>query len=116
MTPSETSTRPLSGIAVVDLTTSIAGGYCTKLLTDAGATVVKVEPPGGDPLRRWSSSGALSGTSPIPDGEDGALFQYLHAGKRSVVADITADAGRARALDLASRSDIVVEDLGPGRV
>src|SRR5271154_6726777 len=53
----------LDGVRVVDCTTEIAGPYCSKLLADAGADVVKMEPPGGDPLRRWSS---------------GALFEYLN--------------------------------------
>ena len=80
---------PLSDWMVVDLSTGIAGGYCTKILADAGAEVLKVEPPTGDPLRRWSASGAR-----IADGDDGALFQFLAASKRSVVAD------PARATDL----------------
>jgi crotonobetainyl-CoA:carnitine CoA-transferase CaiB-like acyl-CoA transferase len=73
---------PLSGYTVVDLSTGIAGAYCTKLLADGGADVIKVEPPQGDPLRRWSSSGAAS-----PPGSDGALFGYLAGSKHSVVAD-----------------------------
>jgi crotonobetainyl-CoA:carnitine CoA-transferase CaiB-like acyl-CoA transferase len=67
---------------VVDLSTWIAGAYCTKLLADGGAEVIKVEPPGGDPLRRWSASG-----SEIPAGADGALFNFLGASKRSVVVE-----------------------------
>jgi crotonobetainyl-CoA:carnitine CoA-transferase CaiB-like acyl-CoA transferase len=59
----------LDGIRVVDLSTEIAGPYCTKLLADAGADVVKVEPPGGDPLRRSGS---------------GALYEFLNTSKRSV--------------------------------
>ena len=62
----------LDGIRVVDCTTEIAGPYCSKLLADAGADVVKVEPPGGDPLRHWGS---------------GALFEYLNTSKRSVQGD-----------------------------
>ena len=58
-----TATPPLSDQVVVDLSTGIAGAYCTKLLADGGAEVVKVEPPEGDPLRGWSASGAE-----IPDG------------------------------------------------
>ena len=46
---------PLDGYVVVDLSAGIAGGYCTKLLADAGARVIKVEPPEGDWLRRWSA-------------------------------------------------------------
>lgn len=72
---------PLSGYVVVDLSSGIAGAYCTKLLADAGAEVVKVEAPEGDSLRRWSASGAAA------DGTDGALFRFLAGGKQSVVAD-----------------------------
>jgi crotonobetainyl-CoA:carnitine CoA-transferase CaiB-like acyl-CoA transferase len=73
---------PLDGFAIVDLSTGIAGAYCTKLLADGGADVIKVEAPEGDPLRRWSASGAE-----IPPGDDGALFSFLACSKRSVVAD-----------------------------
>jgi crotonobetainyl-CoA:carnitine CoA-transferase CaiB-like acyl-CoA transferase len=73
---------PLAGCTVVDLSTGIAGAYCTKLLADGGADVIKIEPPEGDPLRRWSSSGAS-----IPADADGALFTFLSGSKHSVVAD-----------------------------
>ena len=55
--------QALDGTRVLDRTGDIAGPYCTKLLADAGADVVRVEPAGGDPLRRWRS-GALFGTTP----------------------------------------------------
>lgn len=71
---------PLTGYTVVDLSSGIAGAYATKILADGGADVIKVEAPEGDPLRRWSASGAHIG----PD-EDGALFAFLAGGKRSVV-------------------------------
>src|SRR5688500_13963429 len=73
---------PLSGVEIVDLSSGIAGAYCTKLLADGGATVIKLEGPGGDPLRRWSASGAS-----IPPGRDGALFSFLAGGKQSVIVD-----------------------------
>ena len=73
---------PLAGYVVVDLSTWIAGAYCTKLLADGGAEVVKVEAPEGDPLRRWSASGAE-----IDRGDDGALFNFLAGSKQSVVVD-----------------------------
>src|SRR5688572_27559266 len=69
----------LRDIRVIDLSTGIAGGYATKLFCDAGADVVKVEPPGGDPLRHFTASGRDLA------GRDAPLFQFLAAGKRSVV-------------------------------
>ena len=74
-------------LQVVDFTSGIAGGYCAKLLGDAGAEVVKVETPDGDPLRRWSSNGAVD-----PDPAGNALFRYLHLGHRSIVATSLDDA------------------------
>lgn len=71
---------PLDGYTVVDLSSGIAGAYATKILADGGADVIKVEAPEGDPLRRWSASGAQIGPN-----EDGALFTFLAGGKRSVV-------------------------------
>jgi crotonobetainyl-CoA:carnitine CoA-transferase CaiB-like acyl-CoA transferase len=71
---------PLDGYTVIDLSSGIAGAYATKILADGGADVIKVEGPEGDPLRRWSASGAR-----IDPDEDGALFTFLAGGKRSVV-------------------------------
>ena len=101
--------RPLDGLACLDLSTGIAGPYATKLLADAGARVTRLEAPDGDALRRWSASGA-----PIPAGADGALFQYLNAGKRSAVADLARAEGRELALAAAARAELVVESFGPG--
>ena len=99
-----TMERGLSDIRVLDFSTGIAGAYTTKLFADAGADVVKVEPPGGDPLRRWSASGAALGDA------DGPLFRFLNASKRSVVATADDDAVRV----LAEGADLVVESNGPG--
>ncbi len=74
--------HPLDGYVVVDLSSGIAGAYCTKILADGGADVIKVEAPEGDSLRRWSASGAA-----IAAGDDGALFSFLACSKRSVVVD-----------------------------
>ncbi|MGW0162799.1 CoA transferase [Mycobacterium sp. NPDC003323] len=79
-------TAPLTGYLVLDLSSGVAGAYCTKLLADGGADVIKIESPEGDPLRRWSASGAE-----IAPGQDGALFQFLAGGKRSAVIDPAGD-------------------------
>src|SRR5262245_3088395 len=71
----------LSGIRVLDLTIWRPGPYATQLLAEMGADVLKVEPPGGDPMRIYRE-----------------LFAGLHGGKRSVVLDLKTDADRARAL------------------
>jgi len=103
---------PLDGVRVVDLSGGIAGPYCTKLLADAGAEVLKIEPPdGGDPLRRWSASGRS-----LPAGEDGALFRFLNTSKRSAAVDCTTAAGRAQVLALMADADLVVESLAPGAI
>ncbi len=89
---------------MVDLSDDLAGSYCTKLLADAGADVLKVEPPSGHPLRIWSRSGSLG-----RDGDpDGVLFRFLAAGQRSVTADLDDSADHGRVLELLAASDIVV--------
>jgi crotonobetainyl-CoA:carnitine CoA-transferase CaiB-like acyl-CoA transferase len=100
-----TAPPPLVGRLVIDLSTGIAGAYCTKLLADGGADVVMVEDPTGNPLRRWSASGAE-----IPPDQDGALFAYLSSSKRSVVVDPDGDLGPLR--DLLGRADAVVWSHG----
>jgi crotonobetainyl-CoA:carnitine CoA-transferase CaiB-like acyl-CoA transferase len=98
---------PLTGFVVVDLSSGIGGAYCTKLLADGGAEVIKVEPPDGDPLRRWSASGAS-----IPPGGDGALFTFLSSSKQSEIADPDSDDDLARVYDLLARADAVVWSRG----
>lgn len=98
---------PLTGFVVVDLSTGIPGGYCTKLLADSGAEVIKVEAPEGDPLRRWSASGARIGPN-----EDGALFSFLAGGKHSVVADPALDDDVRWIGDLLAGADAVVWSPG----
>ncbi|HVN50926.1 MAG TPA: CoA transferase, partial [Acidimicrobiales bacterium] len=97
---------PLEGLRVVDLSSWIAGAYATKLLADGGAEVVKVETGEGDPLRRWSASGA----SIAPD-EDGALFDFLAASKRSVVVG-AGDVALASLSGVLDSADAVVWSRG----
>jgi len=96
---------PLDGVVVVDLSSGIAGGYCTKLLADGGATVVKVEAPEGDPLRVWSASGAQ-----VDVAAGGALFSFLAGSKRSVVVDPAGDLQAVE--DLLAGADAVVWSSG----
>lgn len=101
---------PFAGLRVLDLSTGIAGPYCSKLLVDAGADVIKVESrAAGDPLRRWTASG-----SPIAPGQDGALFQFLNASKRSIALDVEAPEDREQLFELSARSDLVIESFPAG--
>lgn len=97
---------PLAGRLVVDLSSGIAGAYGTRLLADAGAEVVKVEDRGGDPLRRWSASGADLGD------DDGALFRFLAGGKASVAVDPDDAADRDRLAALCAAADVIVWSSG----
>lgn len=104
------SDQPLSDVRVVDLTHYIAGPYCTKLLADFGADVVKVERPGvGDPAR---AMGPFPGD--VPNSEKSGTFLHLNTNKRSVALDLKTDAGRAVVHQLLERADILVESFRPG--
>ncbi len=92
----------LSRVRVLDFSTQVAGPYTTKLLADGGADVIKVEPQCGDPLRRWSATGAELGE------EDSGLFRYLNAGKRAIVGSASDD----RVRELLGAADLVVEAWG----
>lgn len=96
--------KSLIDVRVLDLSDDIAGAYCAKLLADAGAEVVKVEPPTGHPLRSWSRSASVGS-----DGDaDSVLFRYLAAGQRSVVADPGTSGDQAQIHTLASASEIII--------
>lgn len=97
--------RPLAGVRVLELGTLIAGPFCTRILAEFGAEVIKVEAPdGGDPLRRWRK--LYEGTS---------LWWYVQArNKKSVTANLKHPEGRAFVRRLAERADIIVENFRPG--
>ena len=100
----------LAGLRVLELGHHIAGPYCTKLLADLGAEVIKLERPGrGDPLRAW---GPFPGDRPDPDAS--ALFRYLNTNKRSVACELNETRGQEIARSLASDADLVVENFRPG--
>jgi crotonobetainyl-CoA:carnitine CoA-transferase CaiB-like acyl-CoA transferase len=101
------ATPPLDGLRVVDLSTWIGGAYCTKLLADGGAEVIKVESRDGDPLRRWSASGAE-----IAAEADGALFNFLNASKQSVVVEGESADDLASLHELLASADAVVWSHG----
>ena len=94
---------PLSGVRVVDVTTSYAGPTCTQLLGALGADVIKVEPPAGDEARSWGPPFA---------GDLGTLFVAVNSGKRSVAIDLRR--GIDVVLRLVERADVFVQSLRPG--
>jgi CoA:oxalate CoA-transferase len=94
----------LAGLRVVDLTTTIAGPHCTRLLADLGAQVVKVEAPDGDMMRT---------RPPLRDGAS-SHFGQLNAGKRSVLLDLKQPAAVEIVKRLVRRADVLVENFRPG--
>jgi crotonobetainyl-CoA:carnitine CoA-transferase CaiB-like acyl-CoA transferase len=96
---------PLAGVRVVDLTAMVMGPYCTQIMADLGADVIKVEPPEGDNTR-YISVGPAPGMS--------GVFVNVNRGKRSVVLDLHAEAGRAALAKLAARADVMLEAFRPG--
>ncbi|MFQ5872353.1 MAG: CaiB/BaiF CoA transferase family protein [Dehalococcoidia bacterium] len=103
--------QALSGIRVIDLSQNIAGPFCTKLLADYGADVVKVEPLGGDAARRM---GPFYKDQPHP--EHSGLFMHLNTNKRGVTLNLDSATGRKVLRELAKDADAMIEDLGPGAV
>ncbi|MFF8974862.1 CaiB/BaiF CoA transferase family protein [Streptomyces sp. NPDC014995] len=97
----------LDGLRIADFSRVLAGPYATMLLADLGADVVKVERPGiGDETRAWHPPADHDGTS--------TYFLSVNRNKRSVVLDLTTEAGRERARALVAESDVVVENFRPG--
>jgi len=96
---------PLAGLRVLEMGALIAGPFCTKLLGELGADVVKIEPPGqGDPLRRWRY---------MKDGVS-VWWHVQSRNKRSIAVDLRQPEGQAIARALAARADILVENFRPG--
>lgn len=99
--------QALQGMKVLDLTQVMAGPFCTMLLADMGAEVIKVEPPnGGDQTRHaWGKAGK---------GEDGPAFFALNRNKKSVVLDLRSDTGHGQFMELVKDADVVIENYRPG--
>ncbi len=96
---------PLAGIRVLDFSTVVSGPFCTQILGDLGADVIKVEPPRGDVSR-------LMGP-PFRAGFSG-LFLQLNRNKRSVVLDLLTEEARQVAARLTRDSDVVIQNFRPG--
>jgi crotonobetainyl-CoA:carnitine CoA-transferase CaiB-like acyl-CoA transferase len=97
---------PLSGLLVADFSRVLAGPYCTMLLADLGADVIKVESPAGDDTRNWQP--------PVTDDGISTYFLAINRNKRSVALDLRDATDRALAHALAQRADVFVENFKPG--
>src|SRR5687767_9507157 len=91
-----------TGVRVVELGSGIAPSYAGKLFVDAGAEVIKVEPDGGDPHRRWRASGP-----PFPEDEVGALWRHLNIGKECITGSVTSD----EVVRVIADADVVIDAL-----
>ncbi len=100
-TENRTAGGPLDGIRVIDFTTLLPGPLATLLLRRAGAEVIKIEPPGGEAMRTLMS-------------DDGAAFELLNRGKRSLCVDLKQPAARDAVRALCTSADVVVEQFRPG--
>ncbi|XP_065190557.1 succinate--hydroxymethylglutarate CoA-transferase-like [Sycon ciliatum] len=108
MATSRLSSLPLSGIRILDMTRVLAGPFCTMLLADLGAEVVKVERPGcGDDTRSWGP--------PFVGGESSYFFS-VNRNKKSIAVDFKQDRGAQIIKQLASESDVLIENYVPGKL
>src|SRR5438874_8286541 len=111
---------PLEGITVLDLTRVLSGPYCTMLLGDMGARVIKIEQPGkGDDTRAWGPPFLRPAAERPHDGDpaypgESAYFLSINRNKESVTIDFKSAAGRALLDALIAKSDILVENFRPG--
>lgn len=97
--------KPLEGLKVVDMSRILSGPYCTMILADMGADVIKIEPPQGDDTRAWGP--------PFIESES-SYFLSVNRNKRSLVLNLKKPEGKEILLDLVRTADIVVENFRPG--
>lgn len=95
---------PLSGLTVVDLTTVVMGPYATQILGDLGASVIKVEAPGGDNVRH---------VGPMKNRGMGHMFLHLNRNKKSIVLDLKQPAGRDALLKIVEKADVLIYNIRP---
>jgi crotonobetainyl-CoA:carnitine CoA-transferase CaiB-like acyl-CoA transferase len=105
------ASRPLDGLRVVELGSSLAGAFCGKLLAAFGAEVIKVEPPEGDPNRRL---GPFAGDR--PDREASLTYLYLNTGKLGLTLPLGSAAGQRALRRLLADVDVVLDGLGHGQL
>src|SRR6202045_4005012 len=105
--PMTTETAPgaMTGLRVIDLTRVLGGPFCTQILADHGANVIKVEPPAGDEGRGWG---------PPFHGEDAAYFVGINRNKRSVGLDLASEGGRAVLLKMLEGAYVLIQNFKPG--
>lgn len=104
--PADVRPGPLAGLLVADFSRVLAGPYCTMLLADLGADVVKVESPAGDDTRGWTPPATADGVS--------TYYLGVNRNKRSVALDLADPDDLAAAQELARRADVLVENFKPG--
>ena len=102
---SDNKRLPLDGITVVDFSRILAGPYCTMMLGDLGAEVLKIESPNGDDCRYWGP--------PFAENES-AYFLAVNRNKKSLCIDLKTEGGRYVALELIKGADVVIENFRPG--
>ena len=100
------SAGALAGYKVIDLTRVLGGPYCTMILADHGAEVIKVEPPQGDETRDWGP--------PFNNEGESAYYQGVNRNKRSIGLDLSSDAGKAVLGRLLEDADVLIENFKPG--
>ena len=101
-----TATGSLAGLKVVDLSRVLAGPYCTQILADHGADVLKIEPPVGDETRGWGPPFDADGTA--------SYFMGLNRNKRGTTMDLTQPAAREALLAMVAQADVLVENFKTG--
>lgn len=101
---------PLNGIRIMDLTRIVAGPFCTMILSDLGAEVIKIERPGtGDEARKWGPP-FIGGTT------ETSYFISLNRNKKSICIDLKSQKGRNLLYEMAKKSDVLVENYVPGKL
>src|SRR6201990_1141140 len=102
---SEAAPGAMAGLRVIDLTRVLGGPYCTQILADHGADVIKVEPPAGDEVRDWGP--------PFHD-EDAAYFVGINRNNRPIGLDLASEGGREVLLKMLESADVLIENFKPG--